>query len=430
MAVYSAINETDIKQWWTNSLNNINISKPTNHVIFIHDGPVLEAIHEKQFTILIPSFIYTMLLMFLGLPGNFIVIVIYLLKMAKTTSRHFIISLAVCDFVNCAFGMPVELSLLANYYKFDYPILCKVSRFSTFFMNNTSSLVLMGIAVDRFRRVCIPLRPNMTVTQSRIICIVAGIFSMLSAAPALIIYGTRTIYIPGPANNTMVVFKTCHINDASKETTYPMIFNLYLFIGTLTIFFTLAILYACVGRVVCRRKTFSEESVRFTSSYRHDADNTVRNGRSLSVTSRFWRSVSNVSPKLLRHAQTKFGQQNKNLPDIIEPNALRDRAASETSVRRHGGKSVRAGRTTMILFLVTLLFILTFVPYLTIVTMRYIKPHMVEHMTTIERSVFNFMLRSYLMNSAFNPLIYCFLNRQFRMKVKRCFLTLFKCRNA
>ena len=439
MAVYSMDNDT--QEFYTIPLNRStnwrDIQNASNasayasgNITYIYDGPMVEAIHTHQFLILVPSFVYTMLLMFLGLPGNFLVIIVYLLKMARTTSRHFIISLAVCDFVNCAFGMPVELSLLANYFRFDYPILCKVSRFSTFFMNNTSSLVLLGIAVDRFRRVCLPLRPNMTVKHSKIICIVAGIFSMISAAPALLIYGTKTVYVPGPTNKTMFVFKTCYINDYSG-TRYPMVFNLYLFIGTLTIFFALAIMYALVGRVVCKRKKFTEESITFRSSFVQDANGTSRKSRSLSMTTRFWRSIPDFSPKSLRHGHGKNTVMNTNrLPDILEPNAIRDRTVSDTSIRRHGGKSVRAGRTTMILFLVTLLFILTFVPYLTIVTMRYINPHMVEYMTPVELSVFNLMLRSYLMNSALNPLIYCFLNRQFRMKVKKVFLSVFKCRKA
>ena len=440
MAIYSIGNETQELYFPLNHSTNwqemretsdINASAyASGNITYIHNGAVIETINANQFLILIPSFIYTILLMILGIPGNFIVIVVYLLKMARTTSRHFIISLAVCDFLNCSFGMPVELSLLANYYRFDFPILCKVSRCSTFFLNNTSSFVLLGIAVDRFRRVCLPLRPNMTVKHSKIICIVAGIFSMGSALPAFFIYGTKTIYIPGPTNYTYFVLKTCYINDY-VGTRYPMIFHLYVFIGTLTILFALAIMYAFVGRVVCKRKTFSEEALMSRPSCVPDPDVNIQKGRTLSITSRFWKSVQDISPKLLRREKVGGNKHSLNangLPDILEPNAIRNRTVSDASVRRHGGKSVRAGRTTLILFLVTLLFILTFVPYLVIAVMRYINPHMVEDMDSVELSVYNLMLRSYLMNSALNPLIYCFLNRQFRMKVKKLFTSFLKCR--
>ena len=450
MEMYRPVeNSTSLLKWPGGLDNATNTSSSSSHVILIQDGPILEAVNEKQFLILIPSFIYLLLLVLLGVPGNLTVIVIYLLKMTRTTSRTFIISLAVCDFINCAFGMPVELGLIANYYRFDLPLLCKVSRFSNFLMNNISSVVLLGIAVDRFRRVCLPLRPNMTVRHAKMICFIGAIISIIFAAPALLLYGTRTFHIPGSTNNTIIVLKACYINDASWKTTYPMVFNLFLFVSVLIIIFALTVMYALVGRVVCRRQKFSEETVVFRTSFHQNLnqeanqnqnfdvntdvqERNVRNGRSLSMTTRFWRSISEHSPKLLRHGQ-RHGHRHtvhhvvntNNLPDILEPNAIRARTVSDTSVRRHGGKKVRAGRTTMILFLVTLLYILTFVPYLTIVTMRYINPYMVEQMSSVELSVFNLMLRSYVTNSAFNPLIYCFLNREFRLKVKRFFMGLF-----
>lgn len=429
MAIYTVENITSAEGWPTRQVYTLNTSSPFDHVTYINDGPILDAVNEKQFLILIPSFIYLLLLMLLGVPGNFMVILIYFFKMARTASRTFIISLAVCDFINCAFGMPVELGLLANYYRFDIPLLCKVSRFSNFLMNNISSIVLLGIAVDRFRRVCRPLRPNMTVRHSVMICIVAVVISVIIAAPALLLYGTRTFHRPGPTNDTIIVLKACYINDASWQTTYPIVYNLFLFISVIIIILALTVMYALVGRVVCRREKFSEETVVFRTSFHQNQDINDdvnrRNGRSLSMTVRLWRSISEHSPKLCRREGRSTPEhviKTNNLPDILEPNAIRARTVSESSVRRHGGKRVRAGRTTMILFLVTLLYILTFVPYLTIVTMRYIKPNMVAHMTSVELSVFNLMLRSYVTNSAFNPLIYCFLNREFRLKVKRFLL--------
>lgn len=390
--------------------NSSNISYMTN-------GPMIEKLQNQQFVILLPSFIYTAILMMVGMPGNFIVIIVYLLKMAKTTSRHFIISLAMCDFINCAFGMPVELSLIWNFYDFDLPILCKVSRFSTFFMNNISSCVLIAIAVDRFRRVCLPLRPNMTVTHSKIICITVTIISLISAVPSLFIYGTRTIHQPAPVNDTMFVLKTCYVDD-SVGTKLPLIFNLYMFISVILMIICLTVMYGLVGRVVCSRK-HSEESIRkvkFKTTLTMDSKSRF--------STRFLRSFSEHSPKLFHKARRQQGRDSP-VPDIVEPLGPRSRTHSDLSVRRHGGKEIRAGRTTLILFIVTLIFVLSFVPYLAIVTMRYIKIDLIRTMTPTQMTIYNLTLRSYLLNSAVNPIVYCFLNRQFRMKVKQSFKNCF-----
>lgn len=393
-----------------------------SNITYIMEGPVIDILQERQLYILLPSFVYTLILMLLGMPGNLIVIVVYLLKMAKTTSRHFIISLAVCDFINCAFGMPVELWLLWNFYRFDYPILCKISRFTTFFMNNTSSCVLLAIAVDRFRRVCLPLRPNMTVTHSKIICIAVTTMSMTSALPALLIYGTKTILLPGPVNDTKLVLKTCYVDD-SVATRLPLIFNLYMFISVIAMIVCLAVMYALVGRVVCGSKHYTYGNFRKDTFH-----STVSMDSRSRFSTRFLRSFSEHSPKLF-HFNRKPTTTDSSLPEITEPLGARDRAHSDTSVRRHGGREIRAGRTTMILFIVTLIFVLSFVPYLAIVTMRYVNRDMVKFMTPVELTIFNLTLRSYLLNSAVNPIVYCFLNRQFRMKVKIFFVSIFcKCK--
>lgn len=395
----------------------INLSV-TNNVTYITDGPIIEMTRQKQFQILLPSFLYTSLLMLFGLPGNFIVILVYLLKMAKTTSRHFIISLAICDFVNCLFGMPVELSLLANFYNFDYPVLCKISRFNTFFMNNGSSCILVAIAIDRFRRVCMPLKPNMTVTHSKVICICCAVFSFLSAVPALHIYGTKTIDTP-IGNNTFLRLKTCQISDEHDDS-WPLYFSLYLFFGTLTMFLSLVIMYALIARIVCRKTGFSEKSVKRHKF--HNMESVTVDGKTthrLSV--RVLRHFSDHNSKIFRTGR-KSPRSNSPLPEVTEPFSVRDRTCSDTSVRRHGGKEIRAGRTTLILFIVTLIFVLSFVPYLAIATIRYVRP---MHLKTLPPTVYHFILRSYLLNSAANPIVYCFLNRQFRNKVKMFFKTLF-----
>lgn len=398
----------------------------SSNISYIVDGPIISSIQNTQFLILLPSFVYTAILMLVGMPGNFIVIIVYLLKMTKTTSRHFIISLAVCDFVNCAFGMPVELSLLWNFYNFDYPILCKVSRFSTFFMNNTSACVLIAIAVDRFRRVCRPLRPNMTVKHSKIICISVTIVSMISAFPALFIYGTKTILRAGPLNNTRLVLKTCYVDDSTGPL-LPLVFNLYMLIIVILMFIPLAVMYALVGRVVCGKRKFSGSSikkVKFQSTVSADSKSVLERTR---FSTRILKSFSESSPNLFRSSRKSTNRKNSEVPETNEMMSHRDGSMSDNSVRRHGGQEIRAGRTSLILFIVSLIFVLSFLPYLSIVTIRYVKTDLVKHMTGTGLTIYNLTLRSYLLNSAVNPVIYCFLNRHFRMKVSQFFKSTFCC---
>ncbi|XP_052761833.1 orexin receptor type 2-like [Mya arenaria] len=404
-----------------------------NMTVFLNEEITESFRREKSaqfFTILAPSFVYTAVLMMIGMPGNLIVVLVYLLKMAKTTSRHFIISLAICDFFNCAFGMPVELSLLLNFYNFDYPILCKMSRFTTFIMNNASTCVLICIAVDRFRRVCLPLRPNMTVRHSKILCSTFAVVSILSAIPSLFIYNTISIPVRRLVNNVSVRvnLKTCYV-DPGAGTTLPLAFSLYLFVFIIGMIMALSTMYGLIGRIICAQRTQSRPrrgTLRSSISFDALTHRVDTNTNKTSI--RLLRSLSHHSPNLFRSRGKSTSRSNSPIPDIAEPLAIPHHAHSDTCVRRHGGKEVRAGRTTLILFIVTLVFILSFVPYLILAAMRYITPAMFKNLASLELTVYHLTLRSYLLNSAANPLIYCFLNRQFRQKVQIFFKDTFCCK--
>ncbi|KAH3897227.1 cholecystokinin receptor type A-like [Dreissena polymorpha] len=376
------------------------------------------------FPVLMPSFIYTAVLMLFGMPGNLIVVIVYKFKMAKTTSRHFIIALAVFDFINCAFGMPVELWLLTNFYNFDHPILCKLSRFSTFTMNNASTCVLIGIAVDRFRRVCMPLRPNMTVKHSKIMCISFAVISVILAIPALFIYNTKTIPQSTKVNGTFINmdFKTCYVVSKSGSPV-PLIFSSYLFVIIILMILSLTIMYALIGRVVCSTRQPDRSNTNEHGGNKHFivVDNTTLDRSRFST--RLMRSLSHYSPNF--STRQKSPGNASPLRDIIEPLAAAKRSHSDLSMRRHGGREIRAGRTTLILFIVTLVFVLSFVPYLALTSIRYISPEKIEKISNSGMMMYHFALRSYLLNSAVNPLIYCFLNRKFREKVKLLFKSVF-----
>nr|XP_022320431.1 uncharacterized protein LOC111122792 [Crassostrea virginica] len=57
------------------------------------------------------------------------------------------------------FEFITEIYFVYNIYVDPNPVLCKITRFITFSMNNASSFVLLFIAVDRFKRIYKPLKP-------------------------------------------------------------------------------------------------------------------------------------------------------------------------------------------------------------------------------------------------------------------------------
>lgn len=151
----------------------------------------------------IPSLVLTISMIMIGIPGNVLIIVVYMKRWKKSTSRIFILALAFNDLFNCLFTMPVEIYFISNIYKTDLPYLCKISRFFTFWTNDGSSLILMGIAVDRLQRICHPFKLQLSISTVKKIVIVSMVASLMVAWPSLFIYGTTNMQIPVDRNKSV-----------------------------------------------------------------------------------------------------------------------------------------------------------------------------------------------------------------------------------
>ena len=391
---------------------------PTNMIVYNnslnitchYDGPDFQEEKGRQLLVLLPSFIMTAVLMLLGLPGNLTVMLVYIFKMDKTSSRRFFIALAGCDFINCIVGIPIELSLLSNFLTFDRPMLCSLSRFASFFLNNTSACLLTAIAVDRYKRVRYPLRPPMAVGIFRKACIVGVIFSFLCALPSVFIYGTKTTIINVYNKKfTYIVTKTCHIDD-NANLVLQLAFSLYLLVVTMVAFIVLATIYTMIARVLVKRQ--------------HSFDSFALPGgpqlpRRASIT-----ILTPYHPPVQARQSSNFifNQSNKRHHSItcLDPNTsvFKRRRNSDSARLLINGRKIRAGKTTLIMFTVTIVFMISFIPHLALVNLRYLKPEFFTQLSPFMWSLYHFGIRSYLLNSAVNPLIYCFMNAAFRGRVK------------
>ena len=88
-------------------------------------------------------------------------------------------------------------------------------------------------------------------------------------------------------------------------------------------------------------------------------------------------------------------------------------------MRRHGGKRLRMGKTTLMMAMVTLSAVLGFVPFLTVIVMKTSGARFREDTASTGDLVYMFCIRSYLINNIVNPFVYFYVNPRFRRKVNR-----------
>lgn len=84
-------------------------------------------------------------------------------------------------------------------------------------------------------------------------------------------------------------------------------------------------------------------------------------------------------------------------------------------------KQARARKTAFLMFIITLAFIISFLPHLFLMIMRQIKDNFVDGLSDRNRAVYKFFLRSYFLNCAINPIIYSVCDSRFRSAIKEIF---------
>lgn len=379
---------------------------------------------DSDYSYLMASFVYVCLLLFIGFPGNALVIYVYLLKWPKSTSRIFILALATYDILNCATSMPFEIVLLINFANFDYPVLCKISRFITGLVNNTTTFLLIVIAVDRFKRICRPHNHNITPRAGINLVLLGTVFGICTNWPMLILYGTMTI----PHG------KTCLIEDKWLVTKYPIYFILFLLLGHFVTDCVLITLYAFVGKAIFKRRhILKSTSARIPkaeisqSSYTVDEldSNETEQKRRRLASFAIWNKVSDEFRK--RSITTDGTRKGKRPCSEKKSVSLFRRALSRISDKENNGNKARVGKTTLMLFLVTVVFIVSFIPHTGMVILRYVHPEYITCLSYLGKSLYQLTLRSYLLNSVLNPVVYCFVSNQFRAKCVKALKQLFCC---
>lgn len=470
----------DKRNYSFDTTSDTNVTQPMT----MYDIDVInDVIFEDN---LLPTMIYLILLLLIGLPGNSLVCYIYHnangIHSLKRTVYHkgnalnntakinnigfkigsttiFILALAWLDVLNCVVSLPIEILLIRNFINFDHPWVCKISRYFVMVMNSATSCVLLGIAMDRFVGInCQQSKHRFTSTTAKKCVVVSIIFALASSIPALLLYGTITVYVrPG------VYGKTCLIEDRFINTNYPFIHTVFLLsihiIGDI-LFITI---YGYTGckivrhRIVFRkfecqrspRHKFSQE--RYTNTLSGSC--TEQCGFRTLKSPCSGKQQIDVSQEQCAHNDYSTRQcylecdntgtlnLNKNTiftvgsiekeirQNYLSPTIILDKVKSNdhasyttesltTNDTVVHGNVFKAKKTSFMLFIVTIVFLLTFAPYCVIAILRNVNSNFYTNLSKTGKTFYHLFLRSYLLSSAVNPIIYSFLSTKFRRQCK------------
>lgn len=415
----------------------------------VEEASLLSEINKETALVLAPVLGYIAVLMALGLPGKTMVCYYYGFKIRKSSNSFFITILAVFDITVCLISMPTEISDIIFFYEFKSDIACKVLRFVNHFAAVGSGFTLLAIAIDRFRKICRPTKPQISLRNAKVISAVVVIIAVLLSWPAFIIYKTVKVSVANEYG-TELSGSDCTTTPEQNMKTLALAFN-GIHVSLLVLFTTiLVVLYSLIARRIFMQQTFRKRTAVATEQGPSGITPAIELPSANSVSSTFISLHSSCQEidghnrsSALKHAPSLGG--NTHIVQVATESCSRSKLSSNKG--KHGATAgepeTRRGpeipsaaqfnneaiKLTFVMILVTIFYVVSFLPCLSLLILRAmqaIQEHDVISGAEGWFVVYEIGFRSFLVNSSVNPWIYGIFSPGFRhfffkMLCKKCF---------
>ncbi|XP_060064961.1 neuropeptide Y receptor type 6-like isoform X2 [Ylistrum balloti] len=258
-------------QWYDFTTITPDISNVTKTVNF----PDLHKLEwEKFLDKYIPVVVYLTILCVVGSIGNAHAFLVYYFRYKTSNHKMFVVWLAAVDFVACTFSIPFEIMDARHSYTFTSVSACKVFRFLNHFVNLCSGILLGVIAVERYRKACVPMGRQLSAKEAKYSCFVTVIVSIVLSIPALIFYGPTS----KPVDNfPEIIGSDCTVSKLYKKTFFKIYSSLLLLLCTV-VFIVCVVTYTFIGRVLYRQMKFRRASQTASPKQRLSSLSSCRGG--------------------------------------------------------------------------------------------------------------------------------------------------------
>ena len=357
----------------------------------------LEYFNEVETKRRIVPLVYLTLLVVLGVPGNILIMFVYIVKFQrKTKHRMFVVSLAIADFLVCTFTIPFEIAQMTHEYTFYAEWVCKFGRTVNVIFTTSSALILVALSVNRYRRICHPMTGPLTSTQVLISIIGIVCVTIIFAWPESILSGIK---LHDLGDN--VTGFDCSNKEEYANTNYPLIYS----IGTLIVYslcmFSLITMCILVGRKILKH-------IKFSSQFSIPT---------IVVTPAKSSSSLNVTPN------TSIKEFPRNKIVFVKSYIFRKGKASRV-VRQRANSPMKVTRTALI---VSICFIIVFIPFICIKIIAAVTEGNIMPPSPLASILLPTLARTHFVNNVLNFIIYISIDLAFRKHCKELFTsTIFK----
>ena len=133
------------------------------------------------------AYLYTVIA--LGIPGNIIVLTVFIYQRALNTTEWFILFITLYDLLSSLFNVPVYVSFTNGIWKnYGTEFICQFHMFFSQTVVLSSTFLITGLAIDRYWKVCRPMSTLVTNKRARNSCLAITVATMLMSLPCFVMY--------------------------------------------------------------------------------------------------------------------------------------------------------------------------------------------------------------------------------------------------
>lgn len=208
----------------------------------------------------LPLGIFILFLSVVGIVGNAFVLNIFRKIQYDSTYKIFVFILAYFDLSTSIAHVMKEVEQLwfTSYDTSD--IECRITYFTGYVVSSTSYAIIVVIAIERYRKICHPLKPQMSVSTAKRVCLACVGFACVSGLPFPFMTGNWYVTMEGRTTSQ------CLIGNTGERKVWPFFYCL----SSLTVSVIFAVIVTCL-QVIIWKTILAQKALKLREgqSFRH-----------------------------------------------------------------------------------------------------------------------------------------------------------------
>ncbi|KAL3858422.1 hypothetical protein ACJMK2_013013 [Sinanodonta woodiana] len=376
----------------------------------------LERLEKEKVLQNIGGIIFVSLLMIVGLGGNSVAIFVYLRKYKKSSYRTFIVSLAIIDLVTCCAPMTIVVLGLRYPINFFSSLTCKMSAFFIYSTCIGSWAILVTIAGERYRKICVPRGMQLSARMSKYICIFDVVLGIGLASPAAVLYGNKSV---GRNAHNNSVGTECDVSDDFADTKYPLYYNsILLFFAFVTVIVFWVIYALIVKQIFSMRKKFPRKFPKNSSQDDLVITESKPSHSSLREEESKGEIVQNICDNRSNISDISFkanGQETRSVDNEGKQTVLSEGDANQ---KDNECKHNRTDAITRAFFIITVVYCCSLFPHLALHVYAFINKEFVPGLSFEWTVVYQMFRWTFFINNMANPIIYTVYDRKLMGEIR------------